>query len=171
VALSILVKGTWQNRKCQLGNLAKYSYITNVRLFVFAFSLIRIDAPHHWTKHDNQTFIHIFFISCLFLVIFTTMGVSSGGLQCFIQFQIQSNIEEKTWIEWAHLESKMLEKNALNLIFKPRLFLILSNVKRCGCVNLGSIIHFWTAKTIELWPRILKLQTLALLKQTFVTPN
>jgi hypothetical protein len=55
-------------------------------------------------------------------------------------------------------------KNALNLIFKPHFFFILSNVKRCGRVNLGSIIHFRTAKTIELWPRILKFQTLALLK-------
>jgi hypothetical protein len=62
----------------------------------------------------------------------------------------------------------MLEKNALNLIFKPHSFLILSNVKRCGCVNLGSIIHFRTPKAIELWPRILKLQTLTLLKQTFI---
>jgi hypothetical protein len=41
-------------------------------------------------------------------------------------------------------------KNALNLIFAPHFFLILSDVKRRGHVNLDSIIHFQTPKTIEL---------------------
>jgi hypothetical protein len=43
------------------------------------------------TQVDNQTHIHIFFISCSCLMIFMTMNVPSEGLIISLNFDVQVN--------------------------------------------------------------------------------
>jgi hypothetical protein len=45
---------------------------------------------HHSTQVDNQTHIHIFFISCSCLMIFMTMNVPSESLKYLFGLQCSS---------------------------------------------------------------------------------
>ncbi len=48
---------------------------------------------HCWTQASNWTCIHIFFISCVFVMIFMTMNALGGGLQFF--FELQRQLSDK----------------------------------------------------------------------------
>jgi hypothetical protein len=109
------------------------------------------------TKHWSMYFSFLVFL----LKIFLAMGATSGSLKYI--FELWRHLSnEQVGKEWACLETKRIEKNALHpspKTFRSHNFshflFVLNDPKGYGCTNLSSTIPLWTLETTKLYPRIL----------------
>lgn len=79
--------------------------------FFFFFKSV-VDMPNAKFTSQYLNSYPLFFISCLFLMIFMVIGVPNGGLKYVFKFQRQLN-KKKVRREWTCLKNKMLEKKSL----------------------------------------------------------